>query len=501
MVPLCEVLSGYKGCRESFQGLDPRAYQQNKNSDCEDISMFPVSCRRALLCVLGAAVVSLALSRNVSASSVVVTPPSVAACKALPSYNTISVAVSSVPAGSIIYVCPGTYAEQVVITKKLTLEGVAGNGGTGATASGSNNPVIVSPAGGVLVNTNDLYGSPSGQPTAAQILVQTPSADLATPIVVSIGNITVDGSNNGLNSCGTDLVGIYYQNASGTVTHVTTRYQELPPADFGCQDGLAIYAQSGYSTGGTSAVTIENSSVHDYDKNGITADGSGTVAMITGNYIVGIGATPLIGQNGIQMSFGASGKITSNTVTDDVYVNAQDCVSSNSCYSATGILLYDSGGTSGSHVTISGNTVSNTQGAIVTYTDGTEPADYNDVTSNKVTTNAAIVVTGATYLLDGIDLCSDNNTASMNTVFNSSGAGVHLDSECMEPSGMSGANSSATHNTVNEACAGVLLGGSGTASGTVTYNVVETTAMGDTCPTGNGGSSAKVAKIKTQPKR
>jgi len=65
-----------------------------------------------------------------------------------------------------------------------------------------------------------------------------------------------------------------------------------------------------------------------------------------------------------------------------------------------------------------------------------------------------------------------------------------------------GANSSATHNTVNEACAGVLLGSSGgTASGNVTYNVVETTAMNDTCPTGNGGSSAKVAKIKTQPKR
>jgi hypothetical protein len=500
MVPLCEVLSGYKGCRESFQGLDPRAYQQNKNSDCEDISMFPVSCRRALLCVLGAAVFSLVLSGNASASSVVVTPPSVAACKALPSYNTISVAVSSVPAGSIIYVCPGTYAEQVVITKKLTLEGVAGNGGTGGSATGQNNPVIVSPAGGVLVNSSDLA---NGQATAAQIFVQTPSADLATPIVVSIGNITVDGSNNGLNSCATDLVGIYYQNASGTVTHVTTRYQELPPADFGCQDGLAIYAQSGYGTGGTSAVTIENSSVHDYDKNGITADGSGTVAMITGNYIVGIGATPLIGQNGIQMSFGASGKITGNTVTDDVYVNAQDCVSSRSCYSATGILLYDSGGTSGSHVTISGNTVSNTQEAIVTYTDMTEPADYNDVTSNKVTTNAAIVVTGATYLLDGIDLCSDYNTASMNTVFNSSGAGVHLDSECKDTNGSStGANSTATNNTVNEACAGVLLGSSGgTASGNVTYNVVETTAPGDTCPTGNGGSSAKVAKIKTQPKR
>ena len=106
------------------------------------------------------------------------------------------------------------------------------------------------------------------------------------------------------------------------------------------------------------------------------------------------------------------GKFRTISVTDDVYVNPMDCYPGN-CYSATGILLYDSGGTSGSHVTVSGNTVSNTQEAIVTITDGAETADYNDVTSNKVTTNAAIVVTGATYLLDGIDLCSNHNTATI----------------------------------------------------------------------------------------
>jgi hypothetical protein len=460
--------------------------------------MFPVARRRAAQCVLGAAVFSLVLSSNVSASSVVVTPPSTTPCKALPSYSTISTAVSSVPAGSLIYICPGTYAEQVVITKKLTLEGVAGNGSTGAAASGSNNPVIVSPAGGVLVNSNDLYGFPSGQSTAAQILVQTPSNSLGTPIVVNISNITVDGSNNLLGDCSIDLVGIYYQNANGTVNHVTTRYQELAPDLFGCQDGLAIYAQSGYGSGGTATVTIENSNVHDYDKNGITADGSGTVATITGNYVVGIGATPLTAQNGIQLSDGARGKISNNTVTDDVYVNPSDCVIGTSCYSATGILLYDSGGTSGNHVTVSGNTVSNTQEAIVTYTDGAETADYNDVTSNKVTTNAAIVVTAGTLLLDGIDLCSDHNTATSNTVFNSSGGGVHLDSTCN--GGTTGSSSSATNNTVNEACAGVLTGNSGgTASGTVSYNVVATTAVGDTCPAGISGKTAGRARL--QPRR
>ena len=462
-------------------------------------------CRRAALCVLGAAVFSIVMSGNVSASTVVVVPPSTTSCKpTVPSYSTISEAVSSVPKGSTVYVCPGTYAEQVVITKSLTLTGLASNGTTGTAASGSNNPVIVSPAAGVVVNTNDLYGYPNGEPTAAQILVQTPSIALATPIVVNINNIVVDGSNNGISGCGTDLVGIYYQNASGTVNHVTARYQELGPAYFGCQDGLAIYAQSGYGSGGTAVVTIEDSMVHDYDKNGITADGSGTVATISSNYIVGIGATTLIGQNGIQMSFGARGKITANTVTDDVYVNPSDCYTNDvPCYSATGILLYDSGGTSANPVTINTNTVSNTQGGIVAVTDGAETADYNTVSSNKVTSTPAIVVTGYTYLLDGIDLCSDNNTATSNTVFYSSGAGVHLDSSCTEPSSSpSGANSSATSNTVNEACAGVLLGSSGgTATSTSSFNVVETTAVGDSCPAGNGGPSVKAAaRLKTQPK-
>jgi len=471
-------------------------------------------CRRAALLILGVAVFSAVLPQRVWASAAVVAPPGTTPCKNIARYSTISLAVSSMPAGATIYICPGTYAEQVVINQNLTLVGVSGNGSGGASASGENNPVIVSPANGVVVNANDLnpYGGDPNQPTAAQILIETlpTSNSWPTPIAVNISKITVDGSNNGLNSCATDLVGIYYQNASGTVNHVTTRYQELVQSLFGCQDGLAIYAQSGYGTGGTANVTIENSNVHDYDKNGITADGSGTTATISANYVVGIGATPLIAQNGIQLSEGAGGKIMSNTVTDDVYVNPSDCYNpdpaDNSCASSTGILLYDSGGTSANPVTVSGNTVSNTQGAIVAITDGVLTADYNTVTSNKVTTNPAIVVTGYTYFLDGIDLCSDNNIANTNTVFNSGRSGVHLDSSCVEPSSSaSGANSSATGNTVNEACAGVLKGNSGgTASGTITFNVVETTALGDSCPAGNGGTYGvrkAQAKIKRQPRR
>jgi hypothetical protein len=460
--------------------------------------------QRSVATALSLAALACFLPIHLSATTAQVYPQGGTPCVSgvTTTFNSISAAVAGVVSNSTVYVCPGTYAEQVVITKRLTLIGVSGNGTQGTTASGSNNPVITSPASGVAVNSADLYNA---YPTAAQIFVQTPTGSVATPIVVKISNIVVDGSNNQVASCGIDLVGIYYQNASGTLDHVVTRYQEMGPNYFGCQPGATgIYVQSGYGTHGTATVTIENNSVHDYQKNGITADGSGTVATIENNYIVGIGATPLTAQNGIQVSDGASGKVTGNTVTDDVYVNSQTCYTDNTgCYSATGILLYDSGGTAGSQLAVTGNTVSNTQGAIVAYTDGTETADYNNVTSNKITTNSAIVVAGATYLLDGIDLCSNHNTASKNTIFYSSGSGVHVDSSCMEPGNQaSGNDSSVTSNTVNEACAGVLAGnGSGnTFSGNVSYNVVETTATGDSCPVGNGGPSIKAAgKAKPRP--
>jgi parallel beta-helix repeat protein len=442
--------------------------------------------RRVALSILSATIFCCVLAQSSWAAIVVV-----GNCKSLASYPTIQLAVSSVPAGSTIYICPGTYPEQVLITKNLTLIGVGTNGLSGSAATGANNPVVTSPAGGVVANASDLY---DGSPIAAQIAAVTPSG-AATPIKVNLSFIAIDGSNNQIAGCGTDLVGIYYQNASGTINQNATRFQELAPDLFGCQDGLAIFVESGYSSGGTAVATIENNSVHDYDKNGITADGSGTVATITGNYVVGIGSTTLIAQNGIQVSDGATGSVKNNTVTDDVYISPEG----GPYYSATGILLYDSG-TLSAGITVSGNTVSNSQGGIVTYGDSGGTADNNVITSNKVTTSPA----AGPYQLDGIDMCSNHNTATLNTVYNSSGSGVHIDSSCTESTGPSGNNSTVTKNSINEACAGVLLGnGTGNTVGGVgnlntAYNVVQVTQAGDLCPAGAPGRSK--AKLKPQPR-
>jgi Right handed beta helix region len=434
--------------------------------------------------VLSLAILACTLPASLSAATV-----QVGHCKSLATYPTIQTAVNSVPANSTIYVCPGLYPEQVLINKNLTITGVSASGLTGASAAGADNPVITSPANGLIVNATDLASS---QPIAAQVAVISPTT---TPVSVKLNYIAIDGSNNQLSGCATDLVGIYYQNASGTINDVATRFQELDPSDFGCQDGLAIYVVSGYGSGGSATVTISNSSVHDYDKNGITVDGSATVATITGNYVVGIGATPLIAQNGIQISDGATGSVKTNTITDDIYVNPQG----GPYYGSSGILLYDAGGaSSNAPLVISGNTVSSAQLPIVAYSDGAEPSDYVQVTLNKIT-NAPL---SGTLEDDAIDLCSNNNTATSNVIFNASGSGIHIDSTCSEGGNPTGNNTTVTKNTINEACVGVLTGGGtgSSQSANIFYNTELTTQPGDSC-TGTGEPAHAKTRLKPSPRR
>jgi parallel beta-helix repeat protein len=241
----------------------------------------------------------------------------------------------------------------------------------------------------------------------------------------------------------------------------------LPPALQGCQDGLAINVESNT---GTPAVTVSSNSVRNYDKNGITVSGPGTGSpgpnvTVTGNTVIGLGATTVTAQNGIQIGYGATGKVTSNNVIDDIYINPPDCAPA--CTGSSGILIYGS-----ANVTVTSNTVESTQFGIVPVTASESlTADGTVVSLNHI---------GGTQLFDAIDLCSDNNTAKSNVIYGSAESGIHVDDEC-SPS--TGSGTTVTGNTINEACAGVLLGtGSGNTTAPNTYlNVTNTTLAGDTC--------------------
>jgi len=363
-------------------------------------------------------------------------------------FATIQAAVNGVSAGSTIQVCPGNYPEQVVINKNLTLKGIE--------SGGAYNPVLVIPSpAGFVANTSSLT---SGAPLAAQIVVESPATD------VEISYLAVDGSGNNLNGGCSDprLIGIFFQNASGTINYVVARNQAQNTANFGCAGsaGLGIFVQSaGPST--PADVTIRNSTVYGYQKNGITANEMGTTVRVRGNSVVGAGPV-VIAQNGIQVGFGATGIVENNTVADDVF-NGDPAAGTGS-----GILIYDSGDTS-----IRGNSVAFTQTGISIATDGNQSDNNNTMINNQVVN---------TQLGDGIDLCSNGNTVIANSVFSSSRSGIHLDGSCSSTS--TGNNNTVSRNVVNDACAGILLG-SGTGntfpSANTYANVANTTLAGDTC--------------------
>ncbi|HVO62986.1 MAG TPA: hypothetical protein VMT53_18800 [Terriglobales bacterium] len=381
-------------------------------------------------------------------------------CLSIVNFSTIQAAINAVPAGSTIKVCPGNYAEQLLITKKLTLTGIA-NGGADAV-------VIYPPAGGLVQNTTDARGA-----VAAQILVQRPSMAAALG-PVSISNLTVDGTGNLYNT--DDLRGILYQDASGTINHVAVRNVVPNDTPSGIQSGQGIMVET---TNFTDAVTltVQNSSVHNYNKNGIVARYTGATLNATGNYVQGYGPTGVIAQNGIELAFGgAAGTIKSNTVIDNYYTDQVSATSSD-------ILLYDA---KNSGATVSGNTVGNSNIAIAVVTD--TPGTYGDganVTLNKIMGSS---------LFDGVDVCTNGNSVTKNSIFNSTQSGVHLDASC----GSTGSNNTVTGNTILEsACAGVLAD-TGTMNNTTLPNAFYTVPFQN--PSTCMGPSGMAARIRTNNK-
>jgi hypothetical protein len=397
----------------------------------------------------------------------------VGTCTTLVHFATIQKAVNSVPPGSIIKVCPGTYPEQVVIAEDLTLEGIASPAGDAA--------VILPPATGLVANTADVD---TGKPIAAQLLVQN-----AGP--VSISNLTVDGTGNAITGCSPDLRGILFQNASGTVKHVAVRNQVPNGIPSGCQIGESIYVQTAAGAGNSSTVTVEKSSVHNYNKNGITGNDAGTTLTLTGNYVQGAGVVPVPGaaQNGIQLGFGATGTIQGNTVIDNIYGDPTVAASAN-------ILLYDTADTSG--ITVTGNRVGNSQLPIALITLGDDGANLGGgvtVTDNHIFGTSAY---------DAIDVCTNGNTVTGNTIFNSAESGVHLDASCgIHFGGLTGNNNIATGNTILEsACAGILFDPTTTGNTTTpdTYFTVPFPVTSSTSKCTVAAGTAMLAKAKAMPK-
>jgi hypothetical protein len=131
-----------------------------------------------------------------------------------------------------------------------------------------------------------------------------------------IKNITVTGPVDGFNTChqaNFPLYGIYFNDASGSVSGVTVAHiWQIPdPNTQSCNTGTAIRAE-GPTAGRT--VTITNTTVEDFQKNGI--DGRGLMTMDVSGSTMGA-PHPLegfIAPNGLVYVSGASGTATNNTI-------------------------------------------------------------------------------------------------------------------------------------------------------------------------------------------
>ena len=229
----------------------------------------------------------------------------------LTSYVTISQAVSSVPSGATIEVCPGNYPEQVVITQPLTLEGAPGS---------TSDAVITVPAGGLTQSLSfDFLGT-----VTYQLLVQTTGP-------VNITNLAVDGT--GGTAARGYLAGIVYQDASGNASRLSVRNQT------GGGLGIGLLALTSEATAQT--VTVANSVFHGFDGVGVFAisgdAGFGLLsATVQSNSINGNAGTNSVGvgyanadgnaqSNLISDStcgiilFSSSARVTSNTISSTVF--------------------------------------------------------------------------------------------------------------------------------------------------------------------------------------
>ena len=240
-------------------------------------------------------------------------------------------AVTTVPAGSIVNVCAGTYAEQVVISKALTLQGVFSDNSTQV--------LITVPSGGLTTTSSISLGT-----IAAQVQV--------TAGPVNLNNLTVDGTASA--NCPSSLyVGIFYSSgSSGKVNEVETQNQNC--INNGSSNGIGILAEN--TAGAAQSVLIENNDVHDYSTNGIQACSDQTpstlTATIKSNYIgnTGVGA-------GILSECNVAGTVSGNTIVGGNYgisaASASSPVSGNTITGTFGGIFQ------GSAAAVSGNTIVN----------------------------------------------------------------------------------------------------------------------------------------------
>jgi hypothetical protein len=248
-----------------------------------------------------------------------------------PGYNSIQSAINAAPSGATINVCSGTYTEQLQITSSVIIDGM----------------------GNVVVQ---LPSTPADSTTACDKAKGTGSFQPDQDGIAVCGNVTVTLDNIVVNAawsnsvCDDSLYGVLV--GGGAILNFTDSSVTAAGAYplNGCQGGIGIEAGMSWTQPNeVGHLTMTDSWISGYQKNGVVVDGAKSTATISNSTVTGAGPTAQIAQNGIQVSDGAQANISYTTVSgnecDDTVCGSNGL---NDTQSA-GILFYAA--TSGSTVT------------------------------------------------------------------------------------------------------------------------------------------------------
>jgi len=179
----------------------------------------------------------------------------VGACLAGQRFATIQAAIQASTPGDTVQVCPGNYAEQVIINIPLTLEGVKSGASQAA----------------VITGVPALAGS-----IAAQILVQNTSG-------VTVSGIIVDGT---ADACTDSVYGIGLYGATAFINNSVVR--NVTGTGTNACPGRAIGAFNG------SELTVKNSIIHDCYQGISTSYSTANIAnntIVTKQISINLGST------------------------------------------------------------------------------------------------------------------------------------------------------------------------------------------------------------------
>jgi hypothetical protein len=219
-------------------------------------------------------------------------------------YPTIQMAVDAAQPGDKIKVCPGLYVEQVTIPDTKNGLTLFSEGAFQAVIQAP--PVMLDPKAIVRVNG-------AKNVTIRHFTIRGPGGDTCDSLRYGV-RVDHEGS------------------ALITDNHIT----DIHDTPFsGCQNGIGVdigRARPDLADVTTGTGTVVHNLIDNYQKGGVLVSNGGSSAEVAYNEVVGVGATPVIAQNGIQVSAGAYGDVHHNKVSQNNYATAGT--------ESTGILLY-----------------------------------------------------------------------------------------------------------------------------------------------------------------